>query len=127
MAEDWQRVRNEVAGALKELGLTVVLTKAPTQDNPWSAAAAGATAVFSALDKGIRRRYDKATTGELLPRVVRVVTLEALPELVPEVGDTVTIKGEVHTVRAAMQVAPSTSVLLYRLELAAEPTIGGGI
>lgn len=121
MAEDWNAVQSEVAAALGELSLVVMLHKAPVQADPWSPATPGSSGVFRALDKGIKTRYDKITTGELVPRTVRVVTLEALPELVPEVGDEVEIKGSRHTIRAATQVAPSTVTLLYRLELATEP------
>lgn len=126
MAENWEAVRSEVADALGELSLVVTLHKAAAQDNPWSPSVAGASAVFRALDKGIKTRYDKIATGELIPRTVRVVTLEALPELVPEVGDEIEIKGKRHIIRAATQVAPSTVTLLYRLELAAEPIPAGG-
>lgn len=125
MAEDWNAVRSEVAEALGELSLTVMLHKAPTQNTPWDSQISGGSAIFRALDKGIKTRYDKAATGELIPRTVRVVTLEALPDLIPEIGDRLEIKGHHHLIRMVAQVAPSTTTLLYRLELAAEPTAIG--
>lgn len=120
MAEDWEGIRAEASAALGGLGLEITLIKSGAQETPWAPAGAASTQTFAALDKGIKHRFDKAANGEMVPRVVRVVTLEAGDGLVPEVGDQVLIKGMKHTVRMVGTVAPSTLTLLYRLELAAE-------
>lgn len=123
MAEDWDAVQAEVSGALAEIELEILVHKKTDQEHPWGGVAAYAVGVpVSALDRGVKTRFNRAETGELVPRKVRVVTMQA-GLIEPEVGDAVTIKGHTHTVRAAFQVAPSDTSLLYRLELEATANV----
>ena len=114
MAEDWAAIAADVRSAIASVGAPVTVTRqiSPEPATPWDAVPIETT-TFSvmAVDMGIRRRRQ----GESI--VEARVLLVAPGDIVPEIGDMVTVRDGEHAVMAVSPTAPGGVDVMFKVEL----------
>lgn len=117
MAEDWLAVQAEVASALGEMELEVLLHRKPQRENPWEWSGDFAAPIsLRAVNLGEREMFSRSDEGELVPRRAIVLMVEA-GVAVPVVGDTIGLFGKNHAITRVQGTQPSDTAVVYRLEL----------
>lgn len=118
MAEDWNAIAAEVAAAIAEVGFAATITRRTGPQTPWDNAPATETAYpVTVVDDGIKTRYSRADDGALIARTSRVLTIAA-DGIAPAMGDTITVRGQSHTIAGVTPTAPGGIDLLFDVELA---------
>lgn len=119
MAEDWDAIAAEVAGALAEVGFTATLTRTTGgAETPWGADAATVTTYsVTVVDDGIKTLTQPQIDGALIVRTARVLTI-ATGTVIPAMGDTITLHGQEHAIVWVMPLAPGGVALLFEVHLA---------
>lgn len=115
MAEDWDAIAREVAGALSQVGFVVTLEKPATvPTTPWDTATATfTTSELTCVDDRYRLR-DQA--GNLLQQSMRTLTVNAT-DAVPAKKDRVRVNGEWFEIAEVRPTAPGGVAVLYELDL----------
>lgn len=123
MAEDWDAIAIEIAEAIGSVGFTATLTRPSGESdepqNPWDPPASPVNPpipyTVTVIDDGIKTIHVFASQ---LTRQARVLTIAA-GVVIPQHGDTITVRGLTHQIISVNPLAPGGVDLLYDVELGA--------
>ncbi len=114
MAENWNAVAAEVAGAIADVGFVVTIEEPVVASEINGDVTLGTPVLHSVacIDAPITRR----DAGGLVTETVRTLTVQT-GVIVPVKGWRVQVRGQWHRIAKVMPLAPGGTDLLYDLEL----------